>query len=59
MYLRGTISKCPDIAVEINRRVRLAWLSFKRYSTGLYDRPEANLELKVRPLQAEVMETIL
>ena len=40
-------------------RVRNAWCSFLKYTLELYDRPSAPLELKVRMLRAEVLETML
>jgi len=52
------LPECPDLVVEINRRARLTWLRFEHYSTGLYDRLEANPELKVRLLKVEVLETL-
>ena len=36
-----------------------AWCSFRKYTLELYDRPSAPLELKIRMLRAEVLETML
>ena len=36
-----------------------AWCSFRKYSLELYDRPSAPLELKIRMLKADVLETML
>ena len=36
-----------------------AWLSFRKYTLELYDRPSAPLELEIRMLRAEVLETML
>ena len=41
------------------RRIRNAWCSFRKYSLELFDRPSAPLELKIRMLKAEVIETML
>ena len=41
------------------RRIRNAWCSFRKYSLELYDRPSALLELKMRMLKAEVLESML
>ena len=48
-----------DLAVEINWRVLLANLRFRRYGLPLNDQPTAPLQLEVRMLKAEVMETML
>ena len=48
-----------DLTVEINRRVLLANLRFRRYGVPLYDQPTAPLRLKVRMFISEVMETML
>ena len=49
------------IIAEINRRVLLANLRFRRYSLSLYDQPTAPLRLKVRKpmLKVDVMETYM
>ena len=51
--------KNDDMSIEVDRRVRNAWCSFRKYTLELYDRPSAPLELKVRMLRAEVLETML
>ena len=48
-----------DLAVEINRRVLLAKLRLRRYGLSLYDQSMAPLQLKIRMLKAEFMETML
>ena len=48
-----------DLSIEVDRRVRNAWCSFRKYTLELYDRPSAPLELKIRMLRAEVLETML
>ena len=59
MYLGANVCGNADLTVEINRRVLLANLCFRRYGLPLYDQPTASLRLKVRMLKAEVMETML
>ena len=48
---------CPPS--EVDRRIRNAWCSFRKYNLELYDRPSAPLEVKTRILRAEELETIL
>ena len=48
-----------DLSIEVERRIRNAWRSFRKYTLELYDRPSALLELKTRMLRAEVLETVL
>ena len=48
-----------DLSIEVDRRIRNAWCSFRKYSLELYDRPSPPLELKIRMLKAEVLETML
>ena len=59
IYLGGVIDENANIKPEIERRIRFAWASLKKYSRQLYDRPTAPLQLKVRMLKAEVLETLL
>ena len=59
IYLGGVIDENANINAEIERRTRFAWARFKRYGRQLYDRPTAPLQLKVRMLKAEVLETLL
>ena len=48
-----------DLFIEVDRRIRNAWCSFRKYTLELCDRPSAPLELKVRMLRVEVLETML
>ena len=59
VYLGGNINHDADLSIEVNRRIRNAWCSFRKYSLELYDRPSAPLELKIRMLKAEVLESML
>ena len=59
VYLGGTVNHNADLFIEVVRRIRNAWLSFRKYTLELYDRPSAPLELKTRMLRAEVLEIML
>ena len=59
VYLGGNANQNADLSIEVDRRVRNAWCSFRKYTLELYDRPSAPLELKIRMLRAELLETML
>ena len=59
VYLGGNVHHDADLSIEVDGRIRNAWCSFRKYSLELYDRPSAPLELKIRMLKAEVLETML
>ena len=59
VYLGGNVNHNADLSIEVDRRIRNAWCSFRKYTLELYDRPSAPLELKIRMLRAEVLETML
>ena len=59
VYFGGNVNHNADLSIEVDRRIRNAWCSFRKYTLELYDRPSAPLELKIRMLRAEVLETIL
>ena len=59
VYLGGNVSHNADVSIEVNRRIRNAWCRFWKYTLELYDRPIAPLELNIRMLRAEVLETML
>ena len=59
VYLGGNVNHNADLSIEVDRRIRNAWCSFRKYTRELYDRPGAPLELKIRMLRAEVLETML
>ena len=48
-----------DFSIEVDRRIRKAWCSFRKNTLELYDRPSAPLELKIRMLRANVLEIML
>ena len=53
------VSHNADPSIEVDRRKRDAWCSFRKYTLELYDRLSALLELKVRMLRAEIFGTML
>ena len=59
VYLGGNVHHNADLSIEVDRRIRKAWCSFRKYTLELCDRPSAPLELKIRMLKAEVLETAL
>ena len=59
VYLGGNVNQNDDLSIEVDRRVRNAWRSFRKYTLELYDRPSAPLELKIRMLRVEVLTTTL
>ena len=52
VYVGGDVNHNTDLPIEVNRRIRNAWCSFRNYTLKLYDRPSAPLELKIRILRA-------
>ena len=59
VYLGGNVNHNADLFIEVDRRIRNAWCSFRKYTHKIYDRPGAPLELKIRMLRVEVLETLL
>ena len=59
VYPGGNVNHNADLSIEVNRRKRNAWCSFRKYTLEVYDRPSAPLELQIRMLRAEVLETML
>ena len=59
VYLCGLITEDADITRDIKRRTKMAWGYFRKFSTELFDRPNAPLRLKARLLKAEAMEALL
>ena len=55
----GAITADRDLSIEITRLLQRVWACFQRYKVELYDRPGVRLRLKVRLLNAEVVETLL
>ena len=59
VYLRGNVNRNTDLSIEVDRRIRNAWCSFRKYISELYDRPSAPLELKIRMLRVDLLGTML
>ena len=59
VYLGGSVNHNADLSIEVNQCIRNAWYNFQKYTLELHDRPSAPLELKIRMLRVEVLETIL
>ena len=59
VYLGGNVNHNDDLSIEVDRRIRNAWCSFRKYTLELYSRPSTPHELKIRMLRVEVLETIL
>ena len=59
VYLGRNANHNAALSIEVDRRVRNAWCSFRKYTLEPYDRPSAPLELKTRMPRAEVLETML
>ena len=56
LYLRGNFNHNADLSIEVDRRIRNVWCSFRKFALEVYDRPSALLELKIRMLRVEVLE---
>ena len=41
VYLGGNVNHHADLSIEIDRHIRNAWCSFRKYSLELCDRPSA------------------
>ena len=59
VYLRGNVNHNVDLSIEVNRRTRNVWCSFRKYTLELYDQLSAPLELIIRMLRVEVLGTML
>ena len=59
LYFGGDVNYNADLSIEVDRRIRNAWCSFRNYTLELYDRRSAPLEFKIRMLRAEVLERML
>ena len=60
VYLGGNLNhNIDDLPIEVNRRIRIAWYSFRKYTLELYNQPSAPLELIIRTIRAEALEITL
>ena len=39
VYLGGNVNRDADLSIEVSRRIRNAWYSFRKYTLKLYERP--------------------
>ena len=64
VYLGGNVNHNADLSIEVDRRIRNAWCSFRKYTLELYYRPSArghkkhhsegkNIQRPLRTLQRE------
>ena len=58
-YLGGVITEYPDISAEIARWSSACWMRIRRYQRELYDRPNVQLDLKIRKAKAKAIEALL
>ena len=60
VYLEGNVKpQCRPVHRGRPAHTLNAWCSFRKYTLELYDRPSVPLELKVRMLRADVLETMM
>ena len=59
VHLGGNVHHNADLSIEVELRTGNAWCTFQKCTLELYDRPSAPLELKIRMLRAEVLETMM
>ena len=59
VYLGGNVNHNADLSIEIGRRIHNSRRTFRKYTLEVYDRPSGPLELEIRMLRAEVLETMM
>ena len=59
VYLGGKVNHSTDLPIKVNRCIHNPLCSFRKYILELYDRPSGPLELKIRMLKVEILDTIL
>ncbi|CAM9145281.1 unnamed protein product [Sphacelaria rigidula] len=59
VLLGGAISADAEVSIETSRRISATWARIRKYGSQFYDRPNAQLSLKVRLLKAEVVEALM
>ena len=53
------MTETPNFSDEADRRIHAGWMSFRRYTRELYDRPKTSLlHLKARMEKSEVVEAL-
>ncbi|CAM9493930.1 unnamed protein product, partial [Ascophyllum nodosum] len=59
-FLGGTVTGILNLSDKIDGRIRAKWISFKRYTRELHDRPKGSLlPRKARMVRPDVVETLL
>ena len=58
VYIAGNVNNAV-LSMEVDRRIRNAWHSFRMYTLELYDLPSDSFWLEIRMLRAEVIEIML
>ena len=53
-YLGGNVNHDADLFIEVDRRIRNEWCSFRNYTLQLYVRLSAPLELKIRTAKSRI-----
>ena len=48
-HLGGAVTQTPDLADEVDGRIRAGWMSFRRYTREMYDRPRRQVCCTSRP----------
>ena len=48
VYLGRNVNHNADLSIEVGRRIRNAWCSFRKHTLELYDRPSGPFELQIR-----------
>ena len=59
VHLGGNDNHNADLSIEVDRCNTQRMVQLPEYTLELYDRPSAPLELKIRMLRAEILETML
>ena len=59
IYLGENVNCNATLSIEVDRCLRNACYSFRKYTFELYHQPSALLELKVQMRRAEVLETMM
>ena len=59
LYLGGLITENADLTRDINRRTKITWGCFRKFSRELFDTPTSSLRLKARWMQAKAVEALL
>ncbi|CAM9833784.1 unnamed protein product, partial [Sphacelaria rigidula] len=57
--LASAVSADANISTEINYRISAVWGRVRKYSSQRYDRPNAQLPLKIQVRKAEMVEVML